>query len=399
MDQSTSITSSPRPIPQSPFEERLSAELAVLEEKGNLRSLPHIEQNGIYMGNGTEQMYNLSSNDYLGLATDIALRADFLSGQSAGTFLPSASSSRLLTGNYPSHRRLEQMLARLYGREAALVASSGYHINSGILPAIAHERMLILADKLVHASLIDGIRLSAARCIRFRHNDYEQLERLIHTHSDAYESILIVTESIFSMDGDEADLPRLAALKKKYPNLLLYVDEAHAFGIRGKNGLGCAEEQGCVQEIDFLVGTLGKALASAGAFVVCSRLIYQYLVNKMRPLIFTTALPPWQMDWTCFLLERLPGFSDRREILRQHATRLRKVLEEKGYACPSTSHIVPVMVGESTAAAQLARDLQKKGLYVLPVRPPTVPEGTSRIRISLTAALPTDALNRLIEAL
>lgn len=149
----------------------------------------------------------------------------------------------------------------MYKAGASLVFNSGYHANSGILPAVTDNRSLILADKLVHASIVDGIGLSKARCIRYRHNDYEQLERLVSESASQYEAVFIVTESIFSMDGDECDLPRLVALKKHYPNIYLYVDEAHAFGVRGQCGLGCAEEQDVIKEIDFLVGTFGKAAA------------------------------------------------------------------------------------------------------------------------------------------
>ena len=178
------------------------------------------------------------------------------------------------------YARLEKRLAELYKAETSLVFNSGYHTNSGILPAVTDNRSLILADKLVHASIVDGIGLSKARCIRYRHNDYEQLERLVSESASQYEAIFIVTESIFSMDGDESDLPRLVALKKHYPNIYLYVDEAHAFGVRGQCGLGCAEEQDVIKEIDFLVGTFGKAAASVGAFVICSDEMKRYLVNK-----------------------------------------------------------------------------------------------------------------------
>ena len=383
----------------SPLEQRLQAELECLKEKGNYRSLPETEREGEFVVADGRKMHNLSSNDYLGLAADTALRAEFLRRQTPEGFLPSASSSRLLTGTFAAHRRIEQQLAGLYGKEAALVASCGYHLNAGILPAIGHGRMLVLADKLMHASFIDGMRLSAARCIRYRHNDYAQLEQLLARHAAEFESIVIATESIFSMDGDEAHLPRLTALKRKYPGVLLYLDEAHAFGLRGNRGLGCAEEQGCLPEIDLLVGTFGKALASAGAFVVCSRTIRDYLVNKMRTFVFTTALPPWQMEWTSFLLDRLPSLSGRRERLGRMGHFLRRAAHARGYLCPSTSHIVPLIAGTSSEAAKLALRLQERGFYVLPVRPPSVPEGTARVRISLTASLPDEALQKLAEAL
>lgn len=365
--------------------EQMQQELQDLYDKSNLRSLPRIIHDGREVIVNGRRMLNLSSNDYLGLASDLELRREFLESLTPETFIPSSSSSRLLTGNFTVYEQLEQQLATAFGTEAALVFSSGYHANMGILPAVSNAQTLILADKLVHASLIDGIRLSAAKCIRYRHNQYEQLERLIATHHAGYERIIIVTESIFSMDGDEADLSELVRLKKSYPNVLLYVDEAHAFGVRGRNGLGCAEEQGCIADIDFLVGTFGKALASAGAYIVCRKVIREYLVNKMRTFIFTTALPPVVIQWTSFLLARLPDFQERRDALQSISKELKEILVSQGYPCPSTSHIVPMIVGGSDRAVEKAEELQRKGFYALPVRPPTVPEGTSRIRFSLTA--------------
>lgn len=170
-------------------------------------------------------------------------------------------------------------------------------------PALTDKQSLILADKLVHASIIDGILLSGAPYQRYRHNDYEHLEQLLAKYVHAYEQIIIVTESIFSMDGDIADLGRLVSLKKRYPNIWLYVDEAHAIGVRGENGLGVAEEQDCIRDIDLLVGTFGKALGSMGAYLLCSRTVREYLINTMRPLIFSTAPPPAQIAWTKFLFE------------------------------------------------------------------------------------------------
>lgn len=373
----------------------LEKELALLKGRDNLRSLPDIRHRGREVVAGGRRMLNLSSNDYLGLATDIGLRERFLHTLTPESFLPSASSSRLLTGNFAVYARLEELLARMYAKEGALVFNSGYHMNSGILPAISDARTLILADKLVHASIIDGIRLSAAKCIRYRHRNYGQVEQLVAAHYREYEKIIVVTESIFSMDGDEADLCRLAALKRQYGNVLLYVDEAHGVGVRGENGLGCAEEQGCVADIDFLCGTFGKALASVGGYVVCGKVVREYLVNKMRTLIFTTALPPLNGMWTYFVLSRLPEFSARREHLKRVSSLLKEAMLAKGYACASTSHILPVTMGESGAAVRKAEELQRKGFYALPVRPPTVPEGTSRIRISLTATVTEEEVRRL----
>lgn len=376
--------------------EQMQQELQELKEKSNLRKLPAITHEGRNVIVDGQRMLNLSSNDYLGLANDRKLRQEFRESLTTETFLPTSSSSRLLTGNFSIYDRLEQQLADSFGTEAALTFNSGYHANTGILPAVSNTHTLILADKLVHASLIDGIRLSATKCIRYRHNEYNQLERLLQVNHSEYERIIVVTESIFSMDGDEADLRELVRLKKQYPNVLLYVDEAHAFGVRGQRGLGCAEEQDCINDIDFLVGTFGKALASAGAYIVCREVIREYLINKMRTFIFTTALPPVMIQWTSFVLERLAGFRQRRETLRFLSNQLREALKNKGYDCPSTSHIVPLITGESCVAIRKAEELQRKGFYALPVRPPTVPEGTSRIRFSLTAEVRESEMEELI---
>lgn len=374
-------------------------ELTLLENTNNLRRLPVVRHSGREVEVNGNVMLNLSSNDYLGLAVHMPLRMEFMHSLLPETFLPSSSSSRLLTGNFDIYTRLEEVLARMFKKESALVFNSGYHMNTGILPAMSDARTLILADKLVHASIIDGIRLSAARCIRYRHNHYEQLEQLLASHHAGYDKIIIVTESIFSMDGDEADLRRLVTLKRQYNNVLLYVDEAHGVGVRGAHGLGCAEEQDCVADIDFLCGTFGKALASVGGYIVCSRTIRDYLVNKMRTLIFTTALPPVNLMWTLFVLEHLDSFNIQRQQLQQISSLLKEALRKKGYDCPSSSHILPMTLGDSGETVLKAEALQRKGFYALPVRPPTVPDGTSRIRFSLTAAITEEEIRNLIEAL
>ncbi|MEY8612096.1 8-amino-7-oxononanoate synthase [Parabacteroides segnis] len=370
--------------------------LKQLNEAGNLRSLPDIVHTGNRIERDGQVMLNLSSNDYLGLASRTDLREAFFEEWKEKDYPLSSSSSRLLTGNFTVYTELEQLMAERFNREAALLFNSGYHANTGILPALADKQTLILADKLVHASIIDGILLSGAPFQRYRHNDYNQLETLLKKNANQYEQLFIVTESIFSMDGDVADLRRLVELKKSYPNVSLYVDEAHAIGVRGKNGLGIAEEQDCIRDIDLLVGTFGKALASMGAYVVCSRTIREYLVNCMRPLIFSTALPPAQIAWTRFIFERLPEFSSLREELTLTSHLLSEALEGKGGEI-SESHIIPYIIGENNDCISKAEELQRKGFYCLPVRPPTVPKGTARIRFSLTADITTAQLTQLIK--
>lgn len=375
--------------------ETYNEQLARLEIAGNRRSLPEVEHHGKWIAKDGRQMLNLSSNDYLGLASQPELQQEFLASEQARGLPFSSSSSRLLTGNYPVYTALERMIAQSFDREAALILNSGYHANTGILPALADKRTLILADKLIHASIIDGILLSGAPFQRYRHNDYNQLERLLEKEAGQYEKVIVVTESIFSMDGDVADLPRLTGLKKRYPNLWLYVDEAHAIGVRGANGLGIAEEQACLREIDLLVGTFGKALASMGAYLVCDSVIREYLVNTMRPLIFSTALPPIQIAWTAFIWERLSGLTEQRDHLRTLSGRVSAALRGKGGEI-SQSHIIPFLIGDSPDCVLKAEELRRKGFYCLPVRPPTVPKGTARIRLSLTANMTDGEIGNLL---
>lgn len=374
-------------------------ELIQLEQTGNLRGLPGIELDGKWIHLDEKKMLNLSSNDYLGIASDQKMRQDFLSNLDIDKAIFSSSSSRLLTGNYPVYQKVEHLLTDLYKKESALVFSSGYHMNMGILPAIADKNTLILADKLVHASIIDGIRISSAQCIRYRHQDYRQLEELLDKHHAGFRSMIIVTESIFSMDGDVSPLPLLVLLKKKYPNTFLYVDEAHAVGVRGLNGLGIAEEEDCIPEIDLLCGTFGKAFASMGGFVVCSKIFRDYLINRMRTFIFTTALPPIQLEWSFFVLNQMINMKEERMWLRKSSQKVKEALEEKGFTSTSSSHILPVVIGDSKETILKAGEMQRKGFYMLPVRPPTVPEGTSRLRISLTAGITSAELNQLIQNL
>ncbi|CAM3846905.1 8-amino-7-oxononanoate synthase [Avibacterium endocarditidis] len=360
--------------------------LAELKAIGQFRQLPQLDHQGKMIVKDGRTMLNMSSNDYLGLANDDALKSEFL--KDYGENLPhfTSSSSRLLTGSFAIYEQLESLMASRFEREACLLFNSGYHANIGILPAVANKKTLIVADKLVHASIIDGIRLSEADFVRYRHNDFNHLETLLAKHQAHYQRMIIVTESIFSMDGDVVDLRQLVALKHRFGNVMLYVDEAHAIGAYGDTGLGIAEQQGCVQKIDFLVGTFGKALASMGAYVVCDQLLKDYLINKMRPLIFSTALPPICVAWTAFLFEKLPHFATRRQHLHQLSEKVRSFFRQNlAQSIVSESGIIPYIIGDNEKTVATAQTLQQQGYYCLPIRPPTVPQGTSRIRLSLTA--------------
>lgn len=374
-------------------------QLEQLSAKNQYRSIPDLVHQGRYIMRENRKMLNMSSNDYLGLASNENLRQSFLQ-QYADNF-PSftSSSSRLLTGNFPVYTDLEQFIAQRFQRESALLFNSGYHANLGILPALTTTKSLILADKLVHASMIDGIRLSQCEFFRYRHNDYEHLKSLLEKNAGKFDRTFIVTESVFSMDGDVADLNYLAQLKTQFPNTYLYVDEAHAIGVYGKNGLGIAEQANVIADIDLLVGTFGKALASMGAYVVCDQILKECLINQMRPLIFSTALPPFNVAWTYFIFERLPQFSKERTHLEQLSAFLRQEVEHRTQIMPSQTCIVPYILGENDATLAKAKDLQEQGYYCLPIRPPTVPKDTSRIRLSLTADMTMDEVKQFVACL
>ena len=371
-----------------------------LAVSGNLRKLPEIVHDGRYVISDGRKMLNLSSNDYLGIASDSGMMEEFLSSADCRDQLLSSSSSRLLTGNFSVNGRLEEKLAALFGAEAALTFNSGYHLNTGILPAVADSRTLVLADKLVHASIIDGIRLSAAKTVRFRHQDICQLEHLLEMNRSDYGTVIIVVESIYSMDGDCAPLHRLVEIKRSCPDVLLYLDEAHAVGVRGNRGLGLTEEEGLIQEFDIIVGTFGKALASVGAFAIVPDEIRRYLVNTARPFIFSTAIPPVNCAWSSLMFDVAVSMEEERRHLMELSHRLRTGIAEITGTLPvSTSQIVPLVTGDACSATILSESLRERGFDTLPIRRPTVPPGGERIRFSLNASLSLDQADTLLQAI
>ena len=381
--------------------EHFSQQIDALKQQGNLRQFTTNIQQQRFITIDHHQMLNLASNDYLGLAADAQLREQFFDETPNAQRRMSSSSSRLLTGNFPEYEQLEARLSQAFHGRAALLFNSGYHMNIGILPALADSKTLILADKLIHASMIDGIRLSKAKYIRYRHNDLAHLTQLLQQyHDDAeFERMIVVTESIFSMDGDETDLAALVQIKKQFSKVMLYVDEAHAIGVRGVQGLGCAEQYAVIDDIDFLVGALGKAMASIGGYLICHSVIRDYLINRMRPLIFSTAQPPICMAWTDFIFQKVQALNSQRQHLQQMSQSLQQAVQMKGFDCPSTSHIVPVIIGESSKTVEKAKALQKAGFYIMPVRPPTVPQHRSRLRISLTTQILHADIDQLVTLL
>ncbi len=364
--------------------------LIELAHNGNLRRIPD-DSTG-------SDIVDLSSNDYLGLATRSELQKEFLADDAVCRLAFTSSASRLLAASQDEFHHLESDLSEIYHRPA-LLFNSGYHANTGIISALAAEKgTLIVADKLVHASIIDGITLSKAPWHRFLHNDFNRLESILQKESDHYERIIVIVESIYSMDGDQADLNRLIELKHRYPKVILYIDEAHAVGVAGPGGRGLCMTLDNPEEIDVMVGTFGKALASVGAFCISGKEIHQYLINRARSLIFSTALPPICCAWTRKMLslslsmdnERLKLSSLGNMIARELSTPIMSV---------KPSHILPFITGSASRAIELSARLLDDGFKVLPIRTPTVPPGTERLRISLSAALSDTDISRFTASL
>ena len=392
--------------------------LDALNLNDQYRRLPDIKHQDQWIITDNNTLLNISSNDYLGLGSDTRLQTQFLDQLQAlpDSLLPSmgSTSSRLLTGNHEQLQLLEEELLQWYqlalspqqrqtSTKSVLVMNSGYHANIGILPALAKLPLhtLILSDELIHASIIDGIRLiSSKQCAkqRYRHNDLEHLASIIESADTSIERIIIVTESIFSMDGDRADLKALVELKACDPRIELYVDEAHAVGVLGRNGLGLSEETQTLESIDYLVGTFGKAFASMGAYIICDEKVRHWLINQMRSFIFSTALPPITHSWTRFVLEKMPSLHHLRTHLAQLSLQLVEAIED-GSTARYHSPIIPFITGDNASAVNKAQELRNAGFYVLPIRPPTVPVGTARIRMVMNAKLTVEDCTRLISHL
>lgn len=358
--------------------------LEVLKSNSHYRVIREFDsKDEKYIYCGGKKLLNLSSNNYLGLADNKKITEEFLS-EAGSEYSFGSASARLLTGTLPIYKDLEHLVTLLYNSGGTLLFNSGYHANVGINSSLAGKGDVIFSDKLNHASIIDGMRLSEAKFFRYPHNNMEALEKLLVRERNNFKTAVIVSESVFSMDGDIADLEKLVELKNKY-NCILVLDEAHAFGVFGKNGLGVCEELGLLKDIDLLVGTFGKAIGSMGAFATGKKVLIEYLINSARSFIFSTALPPVSIAFSKWIIEnKLPEtFEKRMKMLKL------------GRKMGSQSHIVPVIVGDNAQTVELCDILYENGYFTLPIRPPTVPAGTSRIRLSLTTKIEEKDLEKL----
>jgi len=337
----------------------------------------------------------MASNNYLGLATHPLLKQAAIAA--TARFGVGAGASRLVSGTLPPHQDLEAALARFKATEASLVFGSGYLANVGLIPSLIGAGGLILADRLCHASLIDGCRLSGATLRVFRHRDLAQLDTLLARGSPRRET-LIVTDGVFSMDGDLAPLPELVALAERY-GARLVVDDAHGTGVMGLHGRGTLEHFGVESRIPFHMGTLGKALGTSGAYVAGPHSLIRYLVNTARSFIYTTAPPPGTAAASMAALEVLQAEPERRARLWNNRNHFHAGLKALGFRlADSQSPIIPVLIGEPQQTLTLAERLLERGVYAPAIRPPTVPAGTSRIRTTVTSEHTREQLDAVLAA-
>jgi 8-amino-7-oxononanoate synthase len=386
------------------FDEELSSRLQQLRDQGLYRELhridspqgPRIEMDG-------KSFLNFSSNDYLGLANDPALKE--AAAEAVGKFGAGAGSSRLLCGSLAPHHVLEETLAAFKGAEAALSFSSGYAAASGVICALFDSNDVIAVDKLVHACIVDAARLSGAKLRVFGHNNLNDLEKILRwadrrheapalSQTDRSPRTLIVTESIFSMDGDQAPLREMARLKEKFGAWLM-VDEAHATGLYGKNRRGLAEECAVDKQVEIQMGTLGKAFGSAGGYIAGSRLLIDYLINRARTFLFSTAPVPAAAAAAAAgvrMVESKAG-EERRNQLWTNVAAVSHHVDSQGGA------IIPMMIGEEGKAMQITAALMNQGVYIPAVRFPTVARGQARLRLTMTAAHNRADVESLLAAL
>jgi len=336
------------------------------------------------------------SNDYLGLANHPRVVAALKRG--AERYGVGGGASHLVNGHSRAHHALEEALAEFTGRERVLLFSTGYMANLGAINALVGRQDAVFQDRLNHASLLDAGLLSGARFQRYRHNDPASLEQRLQAATARRK--LVVTDGVFSMDGDLAELPELSRIARAQEGWLM-VDDAHGFGCVGATGGGCVEHYGLSQEeVPVLVGTLGKAFGTAGAFVAGSEVLIETLIQFARSYIYTTSLSPALAEATCTSLELVQSESWRRDKLSQLIARFRSGCSQLGYTLmDSPTPIQPILIGDAEEAMRISGALEARGIFISAIRPPTVPEGSSRLRVTLSAAHSEGQVDRLLDAL
>lgn len=375
----------------------IAEELRAIKEAALYRQLRRVEndQGPVLLLDGRE-VVNFSSNNYLGIANHPTLAEaakDAIDRYGCGS-----GASRLISGNMTLHEQLEERLAEFKGTEAALVFNSGFQANTGILSTLAGEGDAIFSDALNHASIIDGCRLARAKTWVYRHCDLDQLEAGLKQAENARRK-LIVTESIFSMDGDQAPLTGIVELAEKYGAIVM-VDEAHATGMFADNGAGVVAKLGLTERVAVQMGTLGKALGGFGAYVAGSSALRELLINRCRSFIFTTALPPAVMAMALAAIDLVRREPERRAALFNNCRRLKEGLMKLDFlAATNDSPIVPLIIGDAEKTMRLSDGLLERGVFAQGIRPPTVPPGTSRLRITLMATHTAEHIAKALDAL
>ena len=373
--------------------------LEELEAACGRRYLNSLNPSGRFVIKDGRPLLNLASNDYLGISLNDSLKEEFLASHALSLPLSSAS-SRSLSGNFRIYEEFEAYLSSLFSGKRALLFNSGYHLNISCIQALSSlDSVLFLADRFVHASVIDGLRLGKAKFKRYAHNDLDDLGRILESTHQKFDSVIVITEGLFSMEGSLAKLEGLCALKKKYKNLLIYLDEAHSVGVFGDDGLGLARKLGLDCEVDFLVFTFGKAIGSIGASMLCAPAYREFFINKARGLIYSTALPPFNVAWSFFVFKKLASFVADRDRLTSLASLLKKECLRLDRPLVGEAQILSFLTFSNEAALSLASRIEDEGFFSPAIRSPTVPKDAARIRISLTALLDEDSLMRLAAAL
>jgi 8-amino-7-oxononanoate synthase len=379
-------------------ENRFDNTLADLEARGLLRTLAtRAGVGGKYVRDG-ETVLNFSSNDYLDLGTDP--RVGRVASEAIEQWGTGSGASRLMSGHLALHEQLETRLATWLGTEASLVFGSGFLTNLGVITALVGRGDVIFTDRLNHASLVDGARLSGATVQRYPHADAEHLATLLEKHATSGGNHLIATDSVFSMDGDMAPLEQIGSLAREH-GCLWMVDEAHAVGVFGASGAGVCEMLPADHRPDVIVGTMSKSMGGYGGFVACSEAIRRVLINRARSFIYSTALPPACLGAGLGALEVIGSDAGAMGVeLLSRASTLRGLLASRGLEVgPSQSQIVPVMVGDNDRAVALSQELATRNILAVAVRPPTVPVGTARLRLSVTLAHSTDDLKHVADTI
>lgn len=352
-----------------------------------LKSLEYIQGSSfLHLKKDNKTLINFSSSDYLGLTKHPALiqRSQFYTK----LFGVGTSSSRLVTGNLSFFEKIENKLAEAIGKPASIILASGYQTNHSVLEALLNNQVLsakplVFADKLIHVSMLSATQ-HVGHLIRYRHNDYEHLEKLFEKHKHSSQPKFILAESVYSMEGDASDLNLLITLAKHY-NAFLYVDDAHSVGIYGPQGFGLATHY--INEIPIVMGTFSKALGSFGGYIACSETIKEYLVNKCKGLIYSTSLSPAILGAIAAVIEIVPGLEKERARLLNYAARVKHFFQQEGLNVGnSTTHIIPWIIGDAEKTRKISHLLEEEGILGLAIQPPSVPPNKSRIRFCLSAA-------------